>query len=235
VSFLQTYAKQITFALMTATRLFIAVFMVLACVFAFRMCQLAGAARQELGSLTSQVSTTLAQVNATEKDASAKFGEEQRQFGELVVASKHIVQRTDQELFGRDLKSGLFGQARHILANSNQFVLDSDTTIKAQNSSMLETQAQLRATLFNFSRDSSATLAQSKNLLDQLNQDAADPAIHSSLEQIQLVTTNVAGTSKDLKDVADKFRNDYLKPQKFAWELLKSLAGMGGSVSQMVK
>jgi hypothetical protein len=104
-----------------------------------------------------------------------------------------------------------------------------------QDAELAATQAQVRITLFNFSRDSSATLAQSKNLLDQLDQDASDPAIHSSLEQIQLVTTNVAGTSKDLKDVADKFRNDYLKPQKFAWELLKSLAGMGGSVASMVK
>lgn len=108
-------------------------------------------------------------------------------------------------------------------------------TINSQDSQLTETQTQLRTTLSQFSRDSSATLAQSKSFLDQLSQDASDPAIHSTLVNVDATATNIAGTSKDVKDVADKFRNDYLKPQKFAWELLKSLAGMGGSMAQMVK
>ena len=69
-----------------------------------------------------------------------------------------------------------------------------------------------------------------------------DPAIAGSLAHLDaatgdlaIVTQNLAGISKDGKDVADKVRNDYLKPQKFAWELVKQLAGLGGSLAQMVK
>lgn len=222
---LQTSAKETLKAL--------ALLILCACL--LRVYGLLGDLRKDVGGITSQLSTTLAQVNATELDTSTKLAEEQRQFGEAVVASKHILERTDQALFGRDLKSGLFGQARQILASSNQFVVDSDTTVKAQNTSLLDTQTQLRTSLSQFSRDSSATLAQSKSLLDQLNQDASNPAIPSTLQHVDETAAHVAGASKNVEDVTEKFRNDYLKPQKFAWELLKSLAGMGGSVAQMVK
>lgn len=210
-------------------------FSVLACACGFRVYVLLGDLRHDAGGLTAQLSTTLAQMNATQRDASTKLATEQTQFGEAMVAFKHIVERSDQQLFGRDLKSGLFGQARQLLGASDQLLADSDATVKAQNDSLLETQAQLRTSLATFSRDSSVTLDHSKNLLDQLSQDAQDPAIQASLQHVALATDNIAGTTKDLKDVADKFRSDYLKPQKFAWELLKSLAGMGGSFAQMVK
>lgn len=69
-----------------------------------------------------------------------------------------------------------------------------------------------------------------------------DPAIKQSLENLALAAQNTAEgtkqlslTAEDTRQVADKFRETYLKPQKFAWELLKSLVGMGGSFAQMIK
>ena len=157
------------------------------------------------------------------RDATAEWKEASKRSTEVELQAKAdlvkfgaFVDHTDFELNSQVLP-GLRGA---IAANSDQLV------------GLEKTSAE---TLQQFSRDSSATLAQSKSLLDQLNQDASDPAIHSTLEHVDATTANIAGTSKDLKDVADKFRNDYLKPQKFAWELLKQLAGMGGSVAQMVK
>jgi hypothetical protein len=173
------------------------VFVVLLCLCAWRAYGLLGDIRKDVGGLTSQVSTTLAQMNSTQKDASAKFAEEQKQLGDLVVASKHIVQRTDLALFGKDLKSGLFGQARDILANSNQFVIDSDVTVKAQNTSLLDTQTQIRTSLFQFSRDSSATLDQSKTLFFQLSQDASDPSIPKSFANFEQTTRNTARITSD--------------------------------------
>jgi len=69
-----------------------------------------------------------------------------------------------------------------------------------------------------------------------------DPAIKVSLsnlaeatKQLDIGMEQTTAIAADGRQVADKFRETYLKPQKFAWELLKQLVGLGGSMAQMIK
>jgi len=114
--------------------------------------------------------------------------------------------------------------------------------IAANSAQLVELEKTSTVTLTEFSQNSTATLRQSQGLLASLNRTSNDPMIAATLHNVEVLTSsldetsaNLAGTSKDLEDVADKFRETYLKPQKVAWELLKTLIGMGGSMAQMVK
>lgn len=110
--------------------------------------------------------------------------------------------------------------------------------IEEQNRALLKTQGDLQASLGGIAQ----ATAQTQRILADVDRDITNPSIGITLHNIEdssnhvsESTAHLARITKDGQDVADKFRNDYMKPQKFAWELLKQLIGIGGSMAQMVK
>jgi hypothetical protein len=110
--------------------------------------------------------------------------------------------------------------------------------ISQQNAALLASQEALQE---NLKAMLLATQQLQKTLADADTR-ISDPAIQKSIDnlaaatqQATLAMTNVAGITKDGKDVADKFRNDYMHPSRFAWQLIKELVGLGGSAAQIVK
>jgi hypothetical protein len=110
--------------------------------------------------------------------------------------------------------------------------------INRQNAALLLSQGALQE---NLKEMLLATRALQKTLADA---DAAisSPDIQRSLDNLAAATsqatvamTNVAGITKDGKDIADQFRSTYLHPSKFAWQLIKELVGLGGSAAQIIK
>jgi len=108
---------------------------------------------------------------------------------------------------------------------------------------------QAMQTLQHFDSNESLLMEELKPPIFNLNRGAAaladaasDPSIKLSLANAAdatgsgaLAMKHLEGITLDGQQVADQFRTTYLKPQKFAWALLKELIGLGGSMAQMVK
>jgi hypothetical protein len=182
--------------------------------------------RRDAGGLTSQVSTTLAQINATEKDTSAKLAADEQQISDTAVAVKHIVQRADQQLYGRDLRSGLFGQAAALLARFDALAAQETQDLHGTALDVHATIAALQPALANLTAASAAAA-----------DDLADPAIRDSLHHIDAAAVNVAGTSQQFLGVTTDMHKgttmavqaeyDWLHPapEKLAVRLLKFFGG----------
>lgn len=112
-----------------------------------------------------------------------------------------------------------------------QTLKDTDAAMLQASKNLNDMTEGLRPSLDNLA---AASKAAAENL--------SDPSIRESLENVDELTKQTAATAanvnlatQDIRQVTEKVKNDYLKPQKFAWSLLKQLAGLGGNLAQMVK
>jgi hypothetical protein len=139
------------------------------------------------------------------------------EFQKTEASTRLLIVRTNESLNGGPHVAGLFPQATATISSAQQLAESANEGLRA-------TTDLVRPSLDNLARATA-------NAADTL----ADPAIKASLDNLAATSTSVAGVSADAKLVADKVTQDYLKPQKFAWELVKQLAGLGGSFAQMIK
>lgn len=195
-------------------------------------------AKRDFGGLTSQASTTLKQINSTELQTSKRLDTEQKELQEVTVALKHILQRSDEQLFGRDLKSGIFGQVRTVLSSGNTLLVDSDKTIREAGTSLVGA-----------SNDLHETLLALRPSLDALAKDLADPSIPETLKNLDETSANLAAdtaqlkimlqsasaTAQDIQRIADKVSSEYVKTKNLAWALFKELLTLAGSGAQIFK
>lgn len=84
---------------------------------------------------------------------------------------------------------------------------------------------------------------------DELGKTIGDPAIKSTLENLNVASFELAesskhltamlesgeATTKDVQKVADKVAYEYTKTRNLAYALFKELLGLGGSAAQIVK
>lgn len=111
-------------------------------------------------------------------------------------------------------------------------------TLADTDAAMLQATKNLDATTEGLKPTLENLAAASKAAADSL----ADPSIKESLQHVDELTAQTAATAAninlathDIRQVTEKVKNDYLKPQKFAWSLLKELAGLGGNLAQVFK
>lgn len=211
---------------------------VFGCLALWALRQTALEAKRDLGGLTSQASITLKQINSTELTTSKRLDTEQKELQEVTVALKHILQRSDEQLFGRDLKSGIFGQVRTVLSSGNTLLVDSDQTIREAGTSLVGASTDLHETLLAL-----------RPSLDSLAKDLADPAIPDTLKNLDETSANLAvdtaqlkimlqsasTTAQDIQRIADKVSSEYVKTKNLAWALFKELFTLAGSGAQIFK
>lgn len=186
--------------------------------------------RKDVGGLTGQLSTSLEQINHTELQISKNVDLEQQQVTEALTALKHIFQDTHENLVGRDMRSGLFGQARTLLASSNTLVLDTDAAAK-----------QAAVTLERASEDLHQSARDLHTLASTLDADLADPhlkdsfaeldrllaAVAEDAAQVKLLLVSSTATSEDVRRVADKFAEEYTKAQNLYYAIFKEVLTVG--------
>jgi hypothetical protein len=139
----------------------------------------------------------------------------------------------------RETLASLQTLARRTDASLNDSVLPVLAgAVAHQDQALLESQKQLQQ---NLSQMGQAT-AEAQKVLADADVQISNPAIKESLDglaeaskQLNASMEQATAIATDGRQVADKFRETYLKPQKFAWQLLKELIGLGGSMAQMVK
>ena len=134
--------------------------------------------------------------------------------------------------------TALLVESHETLASIRRLVESLDATtipaitfaVSQQNQALLETQEKVRT---NLDAMQQATI-QLQQTLASANSVIGDPALKQSIENLQLATaqtdaamTHLSATSDDIQQVADKFRDDFVKPKNRAWAYVKALLGLG--------
>lgn len=124
------------------------------------------------------------------------------------------------------IRSSVDGLAASLTTSISAFNADIDQ----QSRSLLETQKNLRE---NLSQMQQATIQLQATLADA-DRVIADPSIKVSLDNIAAssqnaatATANLATTTKDVEVVAQKFKDDFVKPKNRALAYLKAILGLG--------
>lgn len=193
-------------------------------------------ARKDVGGLTSQASTTLAQINSTEQVVSKKAIEQQVELIKVTGSLKLLIDASNTKLFGRDMKSGIFGQVSTMLNSGNTLVVDLDGAIKEAAKSVVRASDDLHQTIVDLHPS-----------LEALARDLSDPEIQKTLknlddasaglakdtEQLRVMLVAGSATAEDIKKIADKVASEYTKTRNLAYALFKelwTLAGTGGQI-----
>lgn len=191
------------------------------------------AAVYTLNILTGKSSATLENLNRTTiiiGGAATNFEKASRTWQ---AASESQVQASTQFLKKTNAAmESLDAMVRRTDSNVNDILIPSvAAAVERQDKSLLQVEGSL---------DKAAT--ELRFAIADTDQQITNPAISKSLANLaqasgeanqSLVQVNAIAT--DGRVVADKFREDYLRPQKFAWVLFKQAVGLGGSFAQMVK
>lgn len=227
-------ANRFVFVLMSG--LFVAI--VLLCMVLWEVRSLVREAKKDIGGLTSQVSTTLSQVNATELVVSKKAEEQQTALLKVTGSLKLLIDSSNTKLFGRDMKSGVFGQVSTMLNSGNTLVTDLDEAIKEAAKSVVRASDDLHQTIVDLHPS-----------LEALARDLSDPEIQKTLknlddasaglakdtEQLRVMLVAGSATAEDIKKVADNVAEKYLKTKNLAYALFKELLTLAGSGAQVFK
>lgn len=119
---------------------------------------------------------------------------------------------------------GLSSLVSHTDSSLNSVLLPTLTdSIKSQNAALLSTEDSLQQNLLqtrSAGEQLQATLATADKVL-------GDPRIPESLQNIADGTKHLSASTADVQQVADKFRDDFVKPKNRAWAYVKALLGLG--------
>jgi archaellum component FlaC len=127
----------------------------------------------------------------------------------------------------------LLSTADSALETQSKSLSDLETQV---GTSIESTLAQTSPTLLNLSTASESLSKQLPPILDNLSQTSAQTVTIS--KNVSTATEEVSLTTHDVREVADAFRNDYLKPRNRIWAEFKALLSIGsaaGSISQLAK
>jgi hypothetical protein len=138
--------------------------------------------------------------------------------------------------------TAILQESRSTLAAVRQAVTNLDTslngsvlpsitkTVNEQSASLLATQEELRK---NLAAMQAATTQLQKTLADA-DKTIADPQIEVTLQnladtsaQVKFSMEHLNGATSDVQQVADKFRDDFVKPKNRALAYLKAVLGLG--------
>lgn len=112
----------------------------------------------------------------------------------------------------------------------NSLLSQSTTAIDQQNQSLLETQAKLRESLTAMNQATmqlQGTLASADRVISSPELQKSLASLAESSQHTSEATAHLAATTKDVQQVADAFRSDYLKPKNRAVAYLKAILGLG--------
>jgi hypothetical protein len=127
------------------------------------------------------------------------------------------------------------GQLGTLLATANSTLLKQDASLSALEAqagqSIADTQAQLQPSLLSLSQATTTLAKESGPILQSINDSSAQLVLSS--QHIASGTNHIDATTKDVQDVADAFRNDYLKPRNRAWAYFKAIIGIAGTAGNI--
>lgn len=199
------------------------------------------ATQKQISGLLIDADTAVNSVNsdagvihdAAQKEAAyydpARPGGLPQQVQRTVVDLKNLIGRTDTALNGGPTGRGAIAQLNDALAST------ADLTKHAAND-LDGTTAQLQPILADLGTGAAAFAKQTPGILSNLSDTSAQTVIVA--RNTADGTAHLSATTKDIQDVADSFRNDYLKPRNRIWLYFRTLVGLGsqaGNIAGLAK
>lgn len=121
----------------------------------------------------------------------------------------------------------VIAEARGTMASLNDFLASSTSSQKELTAAVMPVLKSLETS----TTESQRTLAAATTLIQSLDKQATDPAIHDTLEQLRLTSVEVRGTSEDIH----KAVNRWTKPAAWWRTMLSGGLTAGSKVAVIVK
>jgi hypothetical protein len=166
-----------------------------------------------------------------------------------VLADAHdLIAHTDITLNGPKGHPGLIPQAttlvqhaQPVMDNLATAAADLDATIRRTDATIQNLNALLASGTATMA-EVQGSLARVNALIVALQGQVSDPSIKIALDNLAASgkamadgMTQLAAASTDVRQIADKARETYLKPVNIWWGLVKELLPLAGSAAQVVK
>lgn len=194
------------------------------------------------------IEQTLRNVSDTSLTLKQNSGLELQEAEKAAAGASDLFRHTDITLNGPKGHPGLIPQLTTVTIKAGAAVdhLDLaiqhlDTAISNLNALMLEgtaTVAQLQSAVGTFNqsiKDLDAVITDPQIKIMLANLANASATMTADLEQLGKLLASGTATAEDVRMVADKYRQDYLKARNMAWALFKELLPLAGSAAQVVK
>lgn len=186
-------------------------------------------------------STTLSNINDTSLTVKQNSGAELQEMKKAAAGASDLFRHTDDSLNGRKAHPGLIPQLTTLMLKSqaamdnlNASILHLDALIQSGGATMQEMQAtvsQFRKSIADL--DAIITDPKIRETLNNLALASAEMA--ATLKQLNALLVSGTSTAEDIRQVADKYREEYVKARNIFWSLFKELLPLAGSAAQVVK
>jgi hypothetical protein len=181
-------------------------------------------------------------------DVKMNSGRELTETNKVLADAHDLIAHTDITLNGPKGHPGLIPQAT-VLVQKTQPVMDHlseaaadlDATIRGIDATIQNLNALLASGTATMG-EVQASLARVNALIVALQGQVSDPSIKTALDNLSVSAKamadgmqQLAAASTDVRQIADKARDTYLKPVNLWWGLVKELLPLAGSAAQVVK
>lgn len=201
---------------------------------------LAGELAWTVHKVRPRLEVTLSNLDRTIIIAGAAATHLEKASGQWQEASKQQAKESTEILVASKVALGRISLlASNLDTQLNKSLIPSiSIAVESQSRALLSSETKLTSVL----DDMAQTTTQAQKVLETANEHLSNPAIAQSLQNIEATTANVAASTAeadkaitDLRQIADKARETYLKPVNLWWAVVKELLPLAGSAAQVVK
>jgi hypothetical protein len=181
-------------------------------------------------------------------DVKMNSGRELTETNKILADAHDLIAHTDITLNGPKGHPGLIPQAtvlvqraQPVMDHLSDAAADLDATIRRTDATIQNLNALLSSGTTTMGEVQSS-LERVNALIAALEGQVSDPSIKTALDNLAGSAkamadgmTQLAAASTDVRQIADKARETYLKPVNLWWGLVKELLPLAGSAAQVVK
>jgi DNA repair ATPase RecN len=187
-------------------------------------------------------------LSSSSYDVKQNSARELQETNKVLADTHDLIAHTDATLNGPKAHPGLIPQATTLIAKAQPAMDNLTAATKHLDEAILHTDSAIQS-LNALLQSGTATMAEVQasvnrvnNLIVALQGQVSDPSIKLALDNLAAAGKSMAdgmqqlaAASTDVRQIADKARDTYLKPVNLWWGLVKELLPLAGSAAQVVK
>lgn len=194
----------------------------------------------QVGVLGNQVSLTLRGLHASANETALTMHNLREATAVWKEASKRSI---DVEVQAKADLVRFENLIRHTDFQLNEQVLPQiKKTIEENSTQLIELEKTTSESVVKITANSDTLTKQASIVMTAAADNLTDPNIKATLQNVKdtsdstaIASKEIAASLTDVRQMADKARETYLKPVNLWWSLVKQFAGFGGSIAQMAK
>jgi hypothetical protein len=187
-------------------------------------------------------------LSSSSYDVKQNSARELQETNKVLADAHDLIAHTDATLNGPKAHPGLIPQATTLITKAQPAMDNLAVATKHLDEAILHTDGAIQS-LNALLASGTATMAEVQSSLKRVNDlivalqgQVSDPSIRTALDNLAAAGKSMAdgmqqlaAASTDVRQIADKARETYLKPVNLWWGLVKELLPLAGSAAQVVK